>query len=74
MAVVDVSRGAAGAGRGAAPALLLHPGGAVRIELPAHREGGAQRQVSLGVLNSWMLVSIIVFSLVVYSASGKLVI
>ena len=54
VAVMDVSGGAAGASR--APALLLHPGGAVGVELPAHGEGGTQGQVCLRVLNRGELV------------------
>ena len=54
--IVEVSGGAAGGGGGGGggaptPALLLHPGGAVRVYLPAHGEGGAERQVSVRVLD-----------------------
>ena len=55
MTIVEVSGGAAGGGGGGGgaptPALLLHPGGAVRVYLPAHGEGGAERQVSVRVLD-----------------------
>ena len=54
--VVNVSGGAAGPSRGPTPALLLHPGRAVGVELPADREGGTEGQVRLGVLNREGLV------------------
>ena len=57
MTVVDVSGGAAGPSRGPAPALLLHPGRAVGVQLPADREGGTEGQVGLGVLNREGLVT-----------------
>ena len=47
--VVDVGGGGAG-GLAPAPALPLHPGGAVRVHLGAHRVGRAHGEVSLGLL------------------------
>ena len=62
VAVVEVGGGAAGSGRGSTPALLLHPGRAVGVELPADGEGGTEGQVGLRLLNSRMLVGLVLMT------------
>lgn len=50
MSVPD--KGGGGALRGGATAVHLHPGAAVGIQLPAHREGRADWQVKLRALQT----------------------